>query len=91
MFAKIFPIASSSKGRQCYPEMSVGKIKGEANLTGDTREAQSEEMLDIKYHDIKTEVKKEGNYGNLHLVAIFVTIFMKKDVGREARYIYILL
>lgn len=45
--------------------MSMSQVKEEENLRGDESEPWQEEMLDIKYDDIKMEVKEESNYGNL--------------------------
>lgn len=59
---------------QCYSDMSV---KDENSLIGYESEQWKEEKFDIKYHDIKTEVKEECNYGNL--IYIILSMFVAKE------------
>lgn len=45
--------------------MSLSKVKEEENCTDDESQPWREQMMDIKFHDIKKEVKKESNHGKL--------------------------
>lgn len=63
--------------------MSVINVKEEQSLAEDESELRNEDILDIKYQDIKSEVE-QMNYGNL-ICKINRDGIVKSDTAKTSR------